>query len=282
MKLKALIDIGEPFISLESTGDNNTTATIPLHVLAHCHCMGWGENCQTPDKIVLLLSRGANVEARNHRGETSLHVGFSNPFIHEHPGWWYDEDQPYLLEIIDILILMISAGADVCAIDDQGRSVSDAALDSGQQVAWTKALKYCGIDINDVLARSNVDPARSTALSSPYNKRPNSVTSKISLAEYLERRKPCVIGEPWRNDHREYSSSEDDDSENEDYEDDESEFGDWDDDSENQDHDNNDESESEGSAEDTNEISNGREDEFIPENGQSDFTYEGREKTKLD
>ena len=263
--MKALIDIGEPFISLESTGDSNTTATIPLHVLAHYHYMGWGSNCQIPDKVALLLSRGANVDARNHRGETCLHVVFHHFASDDRPRW-YDvgsRTQLYLSESIDILILMCSAGADVCAVDDQGRSVSDAAFNSGQEVVWTKALKYCGIDINDVLARPNVDPAKSTALSSRYVKRPKSVTSKLSLAEYLKRRKPCAKGWPWRSESREYSSSEDDDGEDEGY-------------------DNKDESEYKESAEDTNEVSAGREKTSVSKNRHSDFTYEEREKAKLD
>ena len=290
--MKALLDVGEPFISLESTGDSNTIATIPLHVLARCHHLGRGDYCQTPDKIALLLSRGANVDARNHRGETSLHVVFSNYFWCDEWLNRYGEDavtQRYLSETIDILILMCSAGADVCAIDDQGSSVSDAAFDSAKEVAWIKALKYCGIDINDVLAHPNVDPARSTALSSPYNRRPKSVTSKLSLAEYLKRRKPCARVHPSTETCRELSSSEDDDSEEEDFEYDESEYGDWDDKSRSEDYvdDDDDENESDNgnSAEDTNEISAGREKISVPKNGQSGFTYRddiSGEKAKLD
>ena len=284
--MKALIDIGEPFISLESTGDSSPFATIPLHLIADSHSGGWAENCQIPDKIALLLSRGANVEARNDRGETSLHVVFSNHSTLGTNIGWYDKEaalQRHLSESIDILVLMCSAGADVCAIDDQGRSVSDAAFDAGQEVAWTKALKYCGIDVNDVRARPNVDPARSTALSSRYNERPTSVSSKLSLAEYLKQRKPCARTRPWEEISRRLSSSEDDDSENGDYEDDESEYGDWDDGSDNEDYDkDDDESEREDSAEDTNKTSAGREENSVPENGKSDSTYEGRGKAKLD
>ena len=170
---------------------------------------------------------------------------------------------------------MYSAGADVCAIDDQGRSVSDVAFDSGHRVAWTEALKYCGIDINDVLARPNVDPARSTALSSRYNERSKSVTSKLSLAEYLKWRKPCDRRSVGPNRGPRFSSSEDDDSENEDYEDDESEYGHWDDEGESEDYDEDDESENEDSAEDMTEICNGREERFI-QNGIAG------EKAKLD
>jgi len=148
---------------------------------------------------------------------------------------------------------MITAGADVCAVDEAGRSVSGVAIRSGRQTLWTEALKYCGIDIKDVLARTDINPAHSTALSSEYSQPPRSVTSKISLEEYLERRKPFLIPEEkeaWSiedqldsseddNDEDEAlnslpSASEDDGSENEDWdpefcslEDDESEDLDW-------------------------------------------------------
>ncbi|KAM0800743.1 hypothetical protein BDR22DRAFT_231901 [Usnea florida] len=289
-KVKALIDIGAPFISLDSTGDGNTEATIPLQLLAHCHRDRNGENCQIPDKIALLLSRGANVEAKNHRGQTCLHVVCSDHFARgEWPcsQWKEAQERRHLSESIDILISMISAGADVCAIDDHGRSVSEVAFDHGQEVAWTKALKYCGIGISDVFARPSVNPARSTALSSPYNRRPMSVTSKLSLAEYLKRRNSCARVRPMWTPVREISSSEDDDSEDEDHEDDENEYGDWDDESDNEDYDDNYDngSESEDPAEDTNEVSDGREQSSVPLNGQSGFTYRNdtaAEKAKLD
>ena len=108
---------------------------------------------------------------------------------------------------------MISAGADVCAADEYGWSVSDVAIHSGQEVLWTEALKYCGIDIKDVLARPNVNPAHSTALSSQYSQPSRSVTSKTSLEEYLEWRKAFSIPDESNYDHccPEFSSSEDDD-----------------------------------------------------------------------
>ena len=119
---------------------------------------------------------------------------------------------------------MISAGADVCAIDEQGRSVSDVAVHSGYQTVWTEALKYCGIDIRDVLVRPNTNPAHSTALSSQLREAPRCVTSKISLTEYLERRKAFGDAEDERLKARrvyipEFSSSDDDESEDNDSED---------------------------------------------------------------
>ena len=113
---------------------------------------------------------------------------------------------------------MITAGADVCAVDGEGESVSDVAIRSGQQILWTEALRYCGIDINDVLARSKVDAASSTALSPEYSQSPRSVTSKMWLEEYLERRIAFRVPEEkeFRGLDPKFDSSEDDDSGDED------------------------------------------------------------------
>ena len=113
---------------------------------------------------------------------------------------------------------MITAGADVCAVDGDGQSVSQIAIYSGQEKLWTEALKYCGIDINDVLARSKVCAACSTALSPEYSQSPRSVTSKLSFEEYLERRKAFLAAEERVGRYKvsELDSSEDDESETED------------------------------------------------------------------
>ena len=123
----------------------------------------------------------------------------------------------HLCRTWDILVLVISAGADVCAIDEEGRSILDVAVQSGLRTVWTEALKYCGIDIRDVVARPNFDLGHSTALSPQYREPPRSVTSNISLTEYLKRRRPVPkLGSDIERADRELSSSEEDESEDED------------------------------------------------------------------
>ena len=199
---------------------------IPLLLLAYSHSQHFGFNVQLPDKIALLLSRGANAKARAPRGETCLHLVLRHDvnLALRHDRYEYcwcrtsSETQRYLCHAKDILVLFISAGADVCAVDEKGRSVSEVAIHSGLQTVWTEALKYCGIDIRDVVARPNFDPANSTALNSQYRHRPRSVISKLSLTEYLKRRKP--VPEQFSAEERaknlSLSSSEDDESEDED------------------------------------------------------------------
>lgn len=111
---------------------------------------------------------------------------------------------------------MITAGADVCAINEPGWSVSAVAIHLGQQTLWTEALKYCGIDIKDVLAQPGIDPAHSTALSSEYSQPPKSVTSKISLEEYLKRRKSFLVPEEEARSMKDQLDSSEDDNSSED------------------------------------------------------------------
>ena len=160
--------------------------------------------------------------ARNSTGKTCLHIVLSG-HGHDEDGCWCHREAEcwqHLSQTRELLILMISAGADVCAVDDYGESVSDVALNSGLNTVWTKALRYCGIDIKDVLARSNFNPACSTAISPEYNEPPTSVRSQVSLTECIERRKVFAdLQEEFdrrRKTSPEFSSSEDDDSDDED------------------------------------------------------------------
>ena len=182
--MKALVDLGPPFISLESTGDNDPTENNPLLLLAHLHTGNYAYSYQVSWEIALLLSRGANVNARNSRRQTCLHMVFSGrPHIRDSSYL-----RKYLLQKKDILILYICAGADVYAVDEHGDSVSDVASNSEQKKVWIAALKYCGIDINDVTARPSSEKVYSTAIEAQYSEPSKSVTSKVSLTEYLERR----------------------------------------------------------------------------------------------
>ena len=273
-RVKALIDLGKPFVSLESIDDNLPIETVPLLLLAYVHSQNFDANYQMPDKVGLLLTRGANVKARSARGKTCLHRVFSKHLHHDRDCWCLDGSLlwRHQCRTKDIVILMITAGADVWAVDEYGQSVSDIAISSGQQTLWTEALKYCGIDIKGVLARPKFDPAHSTALSPEYGQPPRSVTSKMSFEEYLVRRKAfCVPDESdlRRRTYRDYDSSEDDESENEDSKSGDSPFED-------------DEGEDEDRTEDANENSEVDEQESDGANHKTSIQYESSGKAKLD
>ncbi|KAL9065483.1 MAG: hypothetical protein Q9161_008188 [Pseudevernia consocians] len=75
--VKALLDLGGRFISVDFTGDQFPNDTMPLQLLAYGHFMGQFLNSQI-DKIALLLSRGADVKARGFRGRTCLQLSSSS------------------------------------------------------------------------------------------------------------------------------------------------------------------------------------------------------------
>lgn len=282
--MKALLDLGQPFISVECHSDNSDNSEIegtPLLLLARIHSMKLSRSPQISEKIALLLSRGANVKATNALGQSCLHLTWRDLCLDKDNCWSRDEEKlrRHCFRTIDIAILMISAGADVCAIDGKGWSVSEIAKQSGQQALWTEALKYCGIDIEDVLAQRNSNPAYSTALSPEYSQPSRSVMSKISLKQYLERRKAFCVPEE---DKGKYgilwdSSEEDDSSEDEDLdsevasiEADENEDVEWEDDD---------------SAEETSETDDVSQKKATGEIGGNHVQYEGetaKGKAKLD
>ncbi|KAI0551201.1 ankyrin [Xylaria curta] len=98
------------------------------------------------EKFSFLLNRGANIEARDPRGRTCLHICLSNL-------------QPsHQQEQYDAIKLLIKKGADVDARDNDGRTVHETAYvqghgDRGMHIGslagdlWDSVLKACGYDI---------------------------------------------------------------------------------------------------------------------------------------
>lgn len=54
----------------------------------------------------------------------------------------------------DILLLLLTAGADVYACDDEEESLSDIADRYGQWQEWTDASTECGYEPDEVMSRS--------------------------------------------------------------------------------------------------------------------------------
>jgi hypothetical protein len=179
------MDHGAPFICpnfLVSTPSNLT----PILLLANTHAVvcTWGYNdmIDISDKIALLLCRGADVSRRAEEGSNCLHLAMSYPALVVHS---HSQIRQHL-ELEDILMLLVTAGADVYAIDDFGISVSELAISYGHKKLWETVLKSCGYDIDEVIETidsveghsSSVDrmfPCRSVRRSEP----------KLSFADYL-------------------------------------------------------------------------------------------------
>jgi len=92
-------------------------------------------------------------------------------------------------ELKDILLLMITAGADVCAVNDCGITVSDVAHQFGHCQIWTDVLEACGYDVDEVRQGTDISLGWSSAVEPPRTRQPGERASKLSFADYLKQRK---------------------------------------------------------------------------------------------
>ena len=89
-----------------------------------------------PSTIRLLLQRGANIAARDHDGGTCLHLVFKSARTIE--------------RLKDSLCLLVRAGADIHAIDEENHSVSEWAIKFQLWHIWESVLRACGKDIDQI------------------------------------------------------------------------------------------------------------------------------------
>ena len=96
---------------------------------------------------------------------------------------------PAPAETKDIVMLMITAGADVYAVNNAGESVSDTAHLFGHSQLWAECLEACGYDVDEVHHGTNIDVGLSSAVDPQYTSHSSERTSKLSFADYLKFRK---------------------------------------------------------------------------------------------
>lgn len=103
---------------------------------------------EAASKVDLLLKRGADVTARDDCGRTCLHlIVLSEQHQHRCVVWlnWHCScNKHYQRDAEHILIALIKAGADICASDIDGLTVSETARSHGNLSLWVRALKICG------------------------------------------------------------------------------------------------------------------------------------------
>ncbi|OAP55077.1 hypothetical protein AYL99_10777 [Fonsecaea erecta] len=106
---------------------------------------------EIPSKIAFLISRGADPCFRDEHSETYLHRVLKRARRDHHR--LMDENlvtSTHHGELKDILVLFVTAGANVCAVNDRGESVSDVAIKSGFRLEWEETLEECGYNVFDV------------------------------------------------------------------------------------------------------------------------------------
>ena len=138
--VEASINLGFPTLNIDLVGDEDQQRSSPLSLLATYYALGHLNMFQAANKFEFLLRRGANVNFANCRGNTSLHLILTlvkTTQLHLVGPGLYGED-----EFISILMAMITAGADVRAVNKCGFSVLDFACHFNNVDVWIKALQH--------------------------------------------------------------------------------------------------------------------------------------------
>jgi hypothetical protein len=177
-----MIKLGEPFISPTMTFQHGRRYDYPLARLADFCGSEVKFNSETVEKAILLLKWKSNISYHDNFGNTLLHLLLRCEQVDQNKDWEFNklELNHSLRTQRELLIVFITAGADVYAINHYGETPSILARTYGREKRWIKALTFCGYDYSDVIsAQPDGD------LHDPNRVRQ---TSKLSLEEYCQRR----------------------------------------------------------------------------------------------
>lgn len=166
------MDAGKPFITPNSTG-NAELEEPPILILARSA----SNRDDIAEKFALLIERGADPNVRDNEGDSCLHILMSSKHLPERR--FAEKELP------DILMVLVTGGADVFATNDCGDTVSHAALRSGYTYIWKQVLRDCGYNAEAVLSYS---PIWSAGLNDQQEEALLSQRSKLSLKDYRQHR----------------------------------------------------------------------------------------------
>jgi hypothetical protein len=191
--MKALLDLGQPYVSVNDTVGSALNEPPLLSLARRYRCLS-NMSFDLDEKVFLLLERGADISARDRSGDTCLSVVLQllRDMTKDKFSAYQEE------EFKDILMCMITAGADVYASDQGGMTVSQTACIFGQEELWREVLAECGYDPDEVFSIENefrpmgfqsCPGERVFSTVAPYVR-----PTKLSFKEYSEQRKllDCV------------------------------------------------------------------------------------------
>jgi hypothetical protein len=142
-----------------------------------------GESIDVVEKAILLLNRKADISCRDQNGDTVLHTLLKCERKHESRSktearrtgllqtWELSFKAPK-----DLLMVFITAGADVYATNDDDETPSIVASKYRRENEWIEALGLCGYESEEVLTSCIHHPTRERQ------------TSKLSFQEYCQQR----------------------------------------------------------------------------------------------
>jgi hypothetical protein len=142
--IKALLDLGQPFVSANGPLDSLEATSSLLHI-ARTYDFAPFNSFEVHEKIFLLLGRGADISLYNKFGESCLQIVLQlrlNMYRH----------LDYQEEYKDILMCMVTAGASVYTSDKLGWTASQTACEYGHEELWREVLAECGYDPDEVFS----------------------------------------------------------------------------------------------------------------------------------
>jgi hypothetical protein len=171
------LDLGSPFISPNSAGAGHDELT-PLLWLARFVALILVRSLRIRTKSLFSL----HAEPMSTFGNSCLHLVMNYP----QPAGLRSLE--YRDGLSDTLTLMVTAGADVYALNDDGISVSAIANRCRNSRVWSEALETCGYDMYKVLQINNAGCGWSSAVDDLYGKLAAEMISKLLFAGYFEQR----------------------------------------------------------------------------------------------
>lgn len=149
------------------------------------------------ERVSLVLSRGADVKARDRRGNTCLHLALGRITKNELD---WERNTHRFDNVIHSLKLMIRAGADVYAENDNGQTATQVVTPyncrSPVTRCWEIALAKCGFDVREVFEQSDI--SWSSYEFSPGESDSEEYVRKLKLLSSLSRasRRGCRLPTP--------------------------------------------------------------------------------------
>lgn len=154
-----------------------------------------------PEKIIFLISHGADVNAIDEGGNMSLHafLRVKRPHVRYSKRVMKRVNKlMWRMYMKDILTLLTTAGADVDAINNAGQSPSDIAKASYNDDLWKEVLMECGYDFEKCSKSEGLEVGCSTAIDDAsilVGSLANRRQLAISYADYLKYREESGIAE---------------------------------------------------------------------------------------
>ena len=167
-----ILKLGVPFVSPNmEILDDSGNARLALSYLAEICGYMTSDLIQIVDKAILLLKGNADITYRDAHGDTVLHTLLSCHRMHEERGIMslYSSQcgcgkrqtmaGEYFLSLTEprqLLIVFLSASADVYAVNQKGETPSSVAKQCGREDEWNEALTACGYDSKEISAHTKL------------------------------------------------------------------------------------------------------------------------------